>query len=151
MADAKAVRKGDIAGGQVTYHGPDHLMIYTLFDIKRMGLGIKAFVRTLEHSIIELLEHYHITAQTQCDAPGVYVEGAKICSVGLRVTRGCTYHGLCLNVCGDLEPYTRINPCGFKALKMTRISDFVPQITVAQVIADLSPRLSQSLMVAYEH
>lgn len=128
-------------GGQVTYHGPNQLMIYTLFDLKRLKIGIKAFVSHLENSIIHLMSGYGVTAHTVCGAPGVYVDNAKICSLGLRVTKGCTYHGLCLNVNLDLEPFSRINPCGFKQLKMTRISDFVPDITLQQVIADLTPIL----------
>jgi lipoyl(octanoyl) transferase len=98
-------------------------------------------VRALENGIVELLKLYQIESQTRCDAPGVYVNDAKICSLGLRVTRGCTYHGLSLNVNMDLEPFTRINPCGFKALKMTQIADFVPSITLEQVIVDLKPIL----------
>lgn len=128
-------------GGQVTYHGPNQLMIYTLFDLKRLKIGIKAFVSGLEQSIIQLLSGYGIVGHTICGAPGVYVNNAKICSLGLRVTKGCTYHGLCLNVNLDLEPFKRINPCGFKQLKMTRLSDFVPQISLPQVMADLTPIL----------
>lgn len=132
-------------GGQVTYHGPNQLMIYTLFDLKRLDIGIKAFVTRLESSIIDLLALYNIKGHTQCGAPGVYVENAKICSIGLRVTKGKTYHGLCLNVSGDLEPFSRINPCGYQQLKMTKISDFLPDITIGRVIEDYTPLLVNSL------
>ncbi len=120
-------------GGQVTYHGPGQLMIYTLFDLKRLQLGIKDFVQILEQSIITMLKSYGINAHTQCKAPGVYVDNAKICSIGLRIRHFRAYHGLSLNVNMDLSPFKRINPCGFKQLKMTQISDFVPDITVDKV------------------
>lgn len=128
-------------GGQVTYHGPGQLMIYTLMDLKRLNMGVKPFVRHLENAIIELLQQYNITGHTQCDAPGVYVDNAKICSLGLRVSRGCAYHGLSLNVNMDLSPFKRINPCGFHLLQMTQISDFIPNIGIQTVMQDVLPIL----------
>jgi lipoyl(octanoyl) transferase len=135
-------------GGQVTYHGPGQLMIYTLFDLKRLNLGLKSFVRKLEQSIIRLLNQYDILGHTQCNAPGVYVNNAKICSMGLRIRHYRAYHGLSLNIKMDLSPFSRINPCGFRELKMTQISDFVPNITVEQVSLDVLPYLTQELMHA---
>lgn len=132
-------------GGQITYHGPGQLMIYTLFDLKRLNIGIKQFVDHLQQSVIELLNGYGIKGQTQCSAPGVYVEGAKICSLGLRVRRGYTYHGLSLNVAMDLEPFSRINPCGFQNLRMTQIQEYYPAITLETVIQDIMPILQQKL------
>ncbi len=109
-------------GGQVTYHGPGQLMVYVLLDLRRRGMGIRDLVSALEKTIIDLLATYSITARAKCEAPGVYVQEAKICSIGLRIRRGCSYHGLALNVAMDLEPFSRINPCGFKGLAMTQIS-----------------------------
>lgn len=132
-------------GGQITYHGPGQLMIYTLCDLKRLNLGIKAFIQNLQQSIIDLLAHYDIPSHLQCEAPGVYVENAKICSIGLRVRRGYTYHGLSLNVSMDLEPFNRINPCGFHQLRMAQIQDFYPTITLPTVIQNLVPILQHRL------
>lgn len=132
-------------GGQVTYHGPGQLMIYTLCDLKRLNQGIKDFVAHCQAAIIDLLALYQINAHTECAAPGVYVDGAKICSIGLRVRRGYTYHGLSLNVSMDLEPFSRINPCGFTQLRMVQIKDFMPTITIPQVIQDLVPILQHRL------
>lgn len=138
-------------GGQVTYHGPGQLMIYTLFDLKRLGIGLKTFVRKLEQSIIQLLQQYSIDAHTECNAPGVYVNHAKICSMGLRLRHHRAYHGLSLNIKMDLSPFTRINPCGFRELKMTQISDFVPDVTVEQVAHDVLPILTQALKPDLSH
>ena len=113
-------------GGQVTYHGPGQLMIYGLFDIKRQNSGIKIFTQYLQNSMMALLKKYGIPAEIQCGAPGLYVEGAKISSIGLRVRQGRTYHGMSLNVNMDLSPFKRINPCGFHQLEMTQIRDFIP-------------------------
>lgn len=132
-------------GGQVTYHGPGQLMIYVLADLKRLNYGIKPFVQRLFESIILLLKHYGITAHTLDDAPGVYVDGAKICSLGLRVRKFRTYHGMSLNVNMDLSPFKGINPCGFQQLKMTQISDFIPQIDLKTVQQDLLPILMQQV------
>lgn len=120
-------------GGQITYHGPGQLIAYTLFDIKRMGLNTRSFVIALENAVIKLLSHYHINAKGKRDAPGVYIDDAKICSIGLRVKHGCSYHGIALNVNMDLTPFLNINPCGYEALPMTQIADFVPDIAIDDV------------------
>jgi lipoyl(octanoyl) transferase len=106
-------------GGQVTYHGPGQLVIYLLISLRDSGIGIRRLVRVMEQSIIDLLGSYGIQAQARADAPGVYVGGRKIASLGLRVRRGFTYHGLALNVSNDLEPFARINPCGHAGLEVT--------------------------------
>ena len=106
-------------GGQVTYHGPGQLVIYLLVSLREAELGIRRLVGLMEQSIIGLLDAYGIVAESRADAPGVYVDGRKIASLGLRVRRGCTYHGLALNVSNDLEPFRRINPCGYPGLEVT--------------------------------
>lgn len=111
-------------GGQVTYHGPGQLVGYPLIDLKRRNLGVRQLVNIIEQSVIALLANFNITAKSRCDAPGVYVDDAKICSLGLRVRRACSFHGLALNVDMDLTPFLHINPCGFSNLKMIQMSDF---------------------------
>ena len=106
-------------GGQVTYHGPGQLVIYLLISLREAGVGIRGMVTIMENAIIGLLAGHGIQAQARADAPGVYVDGKKIASLGLRVRRGCTYHGLALNVSNDLEPFRRINPCGHAGLEVT--------------------------------
>ena len=106
-------------GGQVTYHGPGQLVIYLLISLREAGIGIRRLVTIMENAIIDLLAGHGIQAQARADAPGVYVDGKKIASLGLRVRRGCTYHGLALNVSNDLEPFRRINPCGHAGLEVT--------------------------------
>lgn len=110
-------------GGQITYHGPGQLVIYLLLDIKSAGVGIRALVSLIENAIIALLADYGIDAEARADAPGVYVEGRKIASLGLKVRHGCTYHGLALNVDMDLTPFSGINPCGLKGMRMTQLRD----------------------------
>ncbi|RLQ21251.1 lipoyl(octanoyl) transferase LipB [Seongchinamella sediminis] len=109
-------------GGQVTYHGPGQWVIYLLVDLKRRGLGVRALVTLIETAIVRLLAEYDIDAAPRADAPGVYVDGDKIASLGLRVRRGCSYHGLSLNVDMDLEPFGRINPCGHAGLQVTSMA-----------------------------
>ncbi len=109
-------------GGQVTYHGPGQLMIYPLLDIRRGSIGVRQLVTALEQSVVDLLADNDIEAASRCDAPGVYVEGVKVASVGLRIRRGCSFHGMALNVDVDLEPFSRINPCGFQGLEVTDMS-----------------------------
>lgn len=109
-------------GGQVTYHGPGQVMIYPLIDLKRAGLGVRELVTALEQSVVDLLQAHGIAARSRADAPGVYVDGCKIASVGLRVRRGASYHGMALNVDLDLEPFSRINPCGLRGLAMTDLA-----------------------------
>jgi len=110
-------------GGQVTYHGPGQIVLYLLIDLRRRGLGVRALVSLMEQAVIELLAGYGIQSVARQDAPGVYVDGAKIASLGLRVRRGCSYHGLALNVDLDLAPFQRINPCGYPGLAVTRLRD----------------------------
>ena len=106
-------------GGQVTYHGPGQLMIYPLIDLRRAGRGVRPLVTALEQSVVDLAADYGITAASRRDAPGVYVDGVKLASVGLRIRRGSSFHGMALNVDVDLEPFSRINPCGFTGLEVT--------------------------------
>ena len=110
-------------GGQVTYHGPGQLMLYSLFDIGRLGINTRDYVRNLEQVVVDVLAHYGVKGAGRVDAPGVYVQNDKICSIGLRVKKGRSYHGCALNVDGDLAPFQGINPCGFSQLKMTCIAE----------------------------
>jgi lipoyl(octanoyl) transferase len=110
-------------GGQVTYHGPGQTILYTLIDLPRRGLGVRALVSTLEQAVVEVLAGYDISAELRPGAPGVYVANAKIASLGLRVRRGRSYHGGAINVAMDLEPFQRINPCGFPGLEVTQVAD----------------------------
>lgn len=121
-------------GGQVTYHGPGQLVVYTLVDIKRLGLGVRDLVNHLEHSIVDLLAQYAVSAYPKPDAPGVYVDEAKIASLGLRIKKGCAYHGLALNVDMDLEPFSRINPCGYEGMAVTQLREQTAEsVSVEQV------------------
>lgn len=111
-------------GGQVTYHGPGQLVIYLLIDLTRRKLGVRNLVSAIEQSIVRTLAQFGIEAAPRSDAPGVYVNGAKIASLGLRVRRGCSFHGLALNVNMDMEPFSRINPCGYAGMPMSQVSRF---------------------------
>lgn len=124
-------------GGQITYHGPGQLMVYVLADLKRRKVGIKWLVSNLEQLVIDLLAAYGISANRRDGAPGVYVKGKKIAALGLRVRRGCSYHGLCLNVDMDLAPFDNIDPCGFKGLQATQLSDLGIHKPFSEVEADL--------------
>jgi lipoyl(octanoyl) transferase len=110
-------------GGQITYHGPGQIVVYVLLDMKRRGLTVRPLVRRLEQAVIDLLHDYGISATGRVDAPGVYVGAAKIAALGLRVTRGCCYHGLALNVDMDLSPFEVIDPCGYPGLAVTQLRD----------------------------
>lgn len=133
-------------GGQVTYHGPGQLVVYPLLDLKRLGLGVRALVEAIERSVINTLAEFGIRALAKREAPGVYTpDGRKLASLGLRVRHGCSYHGLAFNVAMDLEPFTRINPCGFAGLQMTQVRDLGGPADVARVAAVLKPRLIESL------
>jgi lipoyl(octanoyl) transferase len=112
-------------GGQVTYHGPGQLVAYPLLDLRRCKLGVRDLVTLIEQTLVNVLAHYQILAKAKADAPGVYVDGAKIASLGLRVRRGCSFHGLSLNVDMDLTPFSRINPCGYQGLPMTQMREFL--------------------------
>ena len=109
-------------GGQVTYHGPGQLMIYPLIDVRRAGIGVRRLVCALETAVIRMVAPWGIEAAGRRDAPGVYVEGRKLASIGLRIRRGASYHGMALNVDMDLEPFSRINPCGYQGLEMTDLA-----------------------------
>jgi lipoyl(octanoyl) transferase len=109
-------------GGQVTYHGPGQLMAYPLLDLRRHHLGVRALVDLLEATTMDLLRGYAIDAELRTSAPGVYVNAQKVMAMGLRVRRGCSFHGIALNVCMDLEPFSRINPCGYEGLRHTDMS-----------------------------
>jgi lipoyl(octanoyl) transferase len=132
-------------GGQVTYHGPGQLVIYLLISLREAGIGIRRLVTLMEESIIGLLATHGIDAEPRADAPGVYVGQKKIASLGLRVRRGCTYHGLALNVSNDLEPFQRINPCGYPGLEVTSTESLGIAAPVTglseQLIAELAARL----------
>lgn len=125
-------------GGQVTYHGPGQLVMYVLMDLKRLNIGIRQLVSKLEDSVIQALADFTIPAKNRCDAPGVYIEDSKICSIGLRVRKGYSYHGIAFNIAMDLEPFSRINPCGFKNLTVTQVSNFVPEITLDAIESKLA-------------
>lgn len=126
-------------GGQVTYHGPGQLVVYVLIDLTRRKLGIRTLVCQLEKLLIQILSHFGVSATTKKGAPGVYIKDKKIASIGLRVRKGCTYHGIALNVAMDLSPFLGINPCGYEKLEMTQLADEVPGINVEQVEAVAKP------------
>ncbi len=132
-------------GGQVTYHGPGQLIAYLLLDLRAAGLGIRRLVELMEQAIIELLRDYDIEAETRAGAPGVYVTGRKIAALGLRVRRGCSFHGLALNVDMDLEPFSRINPCGYQGLEVTQIRDLGGPTDLERIGRDLSRHLGALL------
>ena len=110
-------------GGQITYHGPGQVVVYTLLDLRRRQIGVRALVRTLERAVIELLAEHGVSAAGREDAPGVYVDGSKVAALGLRIRNGCAYHGLSLNVDMDLSPFDAINPCGYPGLRVTQTRD----------------------------
>ena len=120
-------------GGQVTYHGPGQIVGYLLFDIRRLGITVRGLVSGIEQAVVVTLADYGVAAAPRADAPGVYVHGAKIASLGLRVRRGCSYHGLALNVAMDLEPFQRINPCGLLGMPVTQLSDLAMGVSLDDV------------------
>ena len=128
-------------GGQITYHGPGQIIAYLLLDLKQRGIGVKELVRRMEQAVIDLLADYSVTAERRDKAPGVYVGGAKIAALGLRIKNGCCYHGLSLNVDMDLSPFAAINPCGYEGLAVTQTCDQ----GVADGIEILSEKLAQQL------
>ena len=145
------LRPGDIPvvhsdrGGQVTYHGPGQLVAYVMVCLRDIGMGIRQLVTVLETAVIDLLQAYGIAAAARADAPGVYVDGRKIASLGLRVRRGCTYHGLALNVDMDLEPFSRINPCGHVGLTVTQLRDLGIDVSLQDAGVALIPHLCHGL------
>lgn len=133
-------------GGQVTYHGPGQLVAYPLLDLRRLKIGVRELVTSIEQTIVATLTYYGIESAAKPDAPGVYVNGDKIASLGLRVRRGCSFHGLALNVAMDLAPFQRINPCGYQGLAMTQMKDLLPnppalEDVQTQLVAEFARKL----------
>lgn len=129
-------------GGQVTYHGPGQLVAYLMLDLRRLDLGVRELVSAMEQTLVDVLASYGVEAAPKADAPGVYVNGDKIASLGLRVRRGCSFHGLALNVDMDMRPFQRINPCGYAGLKMTQLRD---QLDTPPSFGEVAERLEQAL------
>ena len=138
-------------GGQITYHGPGQLLIYFLFDLKRLQIGVKTFVHTLEQIVIDLLAVYDLPGERMNGAPGVYVEGNKIAALGIRVKQGRCYHGLSLNYAMDLTPYQHINPCGYPDLKVTQLRDFGIDITRQELMVGLEHQISRLFHMKIDH
>ena len=132
-------------GGQVTYHAPGQIVVYTLLDLSRLRIGVRELVTRLEDAVINLLDDYGINAAARRDAPGVYVNGSKIAALGLRVRKGCSFHGLSFNVDMDLEPFSRINPCGYEGLEVTQLSDLVEEVDFQDVERLLLSHLQQQI------
>jgi lipoyl(octanoyl) transferase len=132
-------------GGQVTYHGPGQLVVYPLIDLRRAKLGVRNIITALEQSVIQLAREFGIEAETRQGAPGIYVGDRKLGSVGLRVRRHSSYHGLALNVNLDLEPFRRINPCGYQNLQMTRLCELGGPSSVNHAADALEPHLLRAL------
>jgi len=133
-------------GGQITYHGPGQLMVYVLIDLKRKKFNVRQLVSKLEQSIVDLMGAHGVSAHAKCDAPGVYVDGEKLCSIGLRIKRGASYHGIAFNVRMDLSPFNCINPCGFSELKMTQFSTLVPEYDSTEGFTKVRGELIHYLM-----
>ena len=129
-------------GGQVTFHGPGQVVGYVLLDLRRSGFGVKELVRRLEQAVLDVLEGYGVAGERRAGMPGVYVGGAKIAAIGLRVARGCTFHGVALNGDLDLEPFSRIDPCGYPGLASTRLAD----LGVRDSMDEVSRKLEKSLI-----
>lgn len=132
-------------GGQVTYHGPGQAVVYVLADLRRARLGVKDLVRRLEEAAIDTLAHYGVRGERRAGMPGVYVDGAKIAAIGLRVARGCSYHGIALNADVDLAPFARIDPCGYPGLASTRLADFGVRDSIDAVQQDLAQSIERCL------
>lgn len=133
-------------GGQVTYHGSGQVILYTLIPMKHFSLNVRELVSLLENTVIALLESYGVSSQARPDAPGVYVEDRKIASLGLRIRHGVSYHGVALNVSMDLEPFSRINPCGYEGLQVTQLSNLIELIDAESVSIRLSRRMRDALL-----
>ncbi|WP_436262675.1 lipoyl(octanoyl) transferase LipB [Natronocella acetinitrilica] len=132
-------------GGQVTYHGPGQVVIYPLLDMRRRRLGVRQLVTLLEETVVALLADYGITAYPRPDAPGVYVDDAKIAALGLRIRRGASYHGVALNVAMDLEPFSRINPCGHAGMQVIQVRDLTPDATLDDMAEGLLQQILRRL------
>jgi lipoyl(octanoyl) transferase len=141
-------------GGQVTYHGPGQIVIYPLLDLRRLGIGVRDYVCLIEQAIIDTLDEWNIGAQRRDGAPGVYVGDAKIAALGIRVRRGCSFHGLAFNVDMDLEPFRRINPCGYQGLQVTSVLDLGGPAGMARakpvLLANLAQQFGLTLQPASE-
>jgi len=135
-------------GGQVTYHGPGQLIIYFLLDIRRKSFTIRDLVSKFEQIIIDLLANYEITAHRKNKAPGVYINDEKICSLGIRVRKGCCYHGLSLNIDMDLTPYQFINPCGYDGLTVTQLKTYLPNLEDNKINAEILKLIQKHLQYA---
>ena len=133
-------------GGQVTYHGPGQVIVYTLLDLTRMKIGVRELVTRIETSVINLLEEYSIQASARKDAPGVYVQGRKIAALGLRVRKGRSFHGLSFNVDMDLEPFSRINPCGYQDLEVTQLSALTDGVDLSTVERQLLAQMQRQFL-----
>jgi lipoyl(octanoyl) transferase len=132
-------------GGQVTYHGPGQIMAYVLVDLRRRGIGVRELVQRIEQAVIDTLAHWNIEARRREGAPGVYVNDAKVAALGLRVRRGCSFHGLAFNAAMDLEPFHRINPCGYKGLAVTQVLDLGGPASLAVLQSSLVDELARQL------
>jgi len=138
-------------GGQVTYHGPGQVILYTLVPMRHFSLNVRDLVSLLEDTVIKVLASYGVSSQARSDAPGVYVGDRKIASLGLRIRHGVSYHGVALNVSMDLEPFSRINPCGYQGLEVTQLSDCIATVAIDQVCDQLSQQFRQQLLNLASH
>lgn len=138
-------------GGQVTFHGPGQVILYTLIPLKHFALNVRSLVTLLENLVIDRLHRDGVSACACAYAPGVYVDHQKIASLGLRIRHGVSYHGLAVNVSMDLEPFSRINPCGYEGLQVTQLVDWVQEVSPVQVADDLSRRLKDQLLDLARH
>lgn len=136
-------------GGQVTYHGPGQLVVYFLLDIRRRKMGVRQLVNQIEDTIVDLMAKYQVTAAARPDAPGVYVDDTKLCSLGLRIRKGCSFHGLALNVNMDLSPFQRINPCGYAGMQMVQTASLNGPQTVAEAAPLVTDIFARRL--GYQH
>jgi len=154
--DEHVLAPGDIPvlhvdrGGQVTYHGPGQIVVYPLLDLRRLGIGVRDYVCRIEQAIIDTLDEWNIGAERLNGAPGVYVGGAKIAALGIRVRRGCSFHGLAFNVSLDLEPFHRINPCGYAGMQVTSVLDLGGPSGIEAVKAVLLSHLAQQFGLALQ-
>ena len=132
-------------GGQITYHGPGQVVVYLMLDLRRWKINVRELVRLMEQAVINVLDEFNITAQGRVDAPGVYVNDAKIAALGLKIRNGCCYHGLSLNVDMDTVPFTYINPCGYQGLRVTQIKDFGVDVSIEEIEQRVAQQLSSLL------
>ena len=138
-------------GGQVTYHGPGQIVLYPLLDLRRIGIGVREYVCRIEQAIIDTLDEWNIGGQRREGAPGVYVAGAKVAALGIRVRRGCTFHGLAFNIGMDLEPFHRINPCGYQGLQVVALQDFGGPSSMEAVKPVLLEQIGRQFGLALRH